>query len=280
MPSPRAVASDGVTLACRDFGGDGPDLVLLHGAGMTQRSLEAVAGLLGDACRVVTYDLRGHGDSTDGQWTFEAALRDLDAVIAAFDLSAPAVAGHSLGGMLALLYGATHPECPGVVNLDGWGLGRPEEHDGIAVSEVEAFHALVRAGRGFTPLGTAVIWMARHLPRARAHATSQAQAQDAALGLDVLAAHRAVRCPVLTVNARGRSPRVNALLVSRAFTQVGQAHREGLRRELAVLARSHPNVTVLDLPDAHHGLIRTHPDLVAVAIRDFLALSAPARPTG
>ncbi|MFE0151158.1 alpha/beta fold hydrolase [Nonomuraea sp. NPDC059007] len=43
----------------------------------------------------------------------------LEAVVKHLGLGNPAVVGHSLGGMLAVLWARRHPECPGIVNLDG-----------------------------------------------------------------------------------------------------------------------------------------------------------------
>ena len=64
----RAVDRDGVRLATRDFGGQGPALVLMHGAGSDQGALEQVARLL-TGFRVVTFDFRGHGQSGVAPWT-------------------------------------------------------------------------------------------------------------------------------------------------------------------------------------------------------------------
>ena len=69
--------------------------------------------------RVITMDLRGHGRSGDGPWSWDAALGDIAAVTVQLELDRPAVVGHSLGGMLAALWGQRHPESPGVVSLDG-----------------------------------------------------------------------------------------------------------------------------------------------------------------
>jgi len=55
-------AHDGVELAVRDHGGDGPDVLFVHGA---QRTLEDWAPVLQHlpAIRAVAFDLRMHGGS-------------------------------------------------------------------------------------------------------------------------------------------------------------------------------------------------------------------------
>ena len=117
--------SGDVEIATRDWSGCGPDLVLLHGAGPDQRSMARLAAALTPYFRVVTYDQRGCGASSAGPWTFATALDDVHAVIDGYRLTNPVVAGHSLGGIVAVGYAGEHLEAPAVVNIDGWGPGRP-----------------------------------------------------------------------------------------------------------------------------------------------------------
>jgi pimeloyl-ACP methyl ester carboxylesterase len=54
-------------------------------------------------------------------WSWDLALSDIAAVVDALGLIRPAVVGHSLGGMIAALWAAAHPDCPLAANLDGHG---------------------------------------------------------------------------------------------------------------------------------------------------------------
>jgi pimeloyl-ACP methyl ester carboxylesterase len=58
-------------------------------------------------------------------------------------LDNPAVVGHSLGGALAIRWAKRHPECPGVVNLDGH--GHPSTYPGLSQSEVDTWQAKLTA---------------------------------------------------------------------------------------------------------------------------------------
>lgn len=112
-------------LAVADHGGDGPDVVLCHGANRTLLDWERLRPHL-TGMRLVSYDLRGHGRSdppADEDYGWAAHLADLDAVTEALALENPRVIGHSLGGMIALCHGQRRPDCPGVVDLDGLGGG-------------------------------------------------------------------------------------------------------------------------------------------------------------
>jgi pimeloyl-[acyl-carrier protein] methyl ester esterase len=90
--------ADGARLAVRAVG-QGPDLVLLHGWGLSGRVWGAALAPLADACRLHVVDLPGHGESRGLALAGldESAERLLDA------LPAGAVwLGWSLGGLLAI----------------------------------------------------------------------------------------------------------------------------------------------------------------------------------
>ena len=91
-----------------------PTVILVHGGpGSFDHSYlkPHFAEMTGQA-QVVYVDLRGHGRSarpaaTD--WSFEACADDLPAFCASLGIERPVVLGHSMGGFVAMLYGARHP---------------------------------------------------------------------------------------------------------------------------------------------------------------------------
>ncbi|MEX2393939.1 MAG: alpha/beta hydrolase [Actinomycetota bacterium] len=112
----------GHRLAARDHGGNGPGVVLIHGLASNLAVWDLVAPhLVGAGFRVVAYDQRHHGLSSDADHDFgsEALVSDLRAVIEAFDLRTPIVVGHSWGASVALHHAAADHDCPGVVCVDG-----------------------------------------------------------------------------------------------------------------------------------------------------------------
>jgi proline iminopeptidase len=99
-----------------------PTVVLLHGGpGSFDHSyLKPEFTRLSDVAQVVYLDLPGHGRSEWGdpaEWSFELcgdAVRDFCDTVGIAD---PVVYGHSLGGLVAMVYAARHPGHPGALVL-------------------------------------------------------------------------------------------------------------------------------------------------------------------
>jgi pimeloyl-ACP methyl ester carboxylesterase len=91
-----------------------PTVVLLHGGpGAYDHSyLKPDFAHLARVAQVVYLDLRYHGRSARGdadEWSFEACADDVCAFCDALGIERPVVLGHSMGGFVAILYGARHP---------------------------------------------------------------------------------------------------------------------------------------------------------------------------
>jgi len=115
---PRATTSDGVDIAY-DVEGNGPPLVLVHGITEDRLLWQPVVDLLKPDFRCISIDLRGHGESgTAADYGALSMAQDLAAVVAAQGpAEAPAVVGHSLGGVVVTVYAVMSP-VRAVVNVD------------------------------------------------------------------------------------------------------------------------------------------------------------------
>ena len=106
----RMISTNGVDLAVR-ITGSGSTIVLVHGSLDDHRVWDRLVPRLSATHRVVTYDRRGHGESTcpPGQGRIKEDVDDLAGVIEAVGGERPLVVGHSYGSSTALLLGAHHP---------------------------------------------------------------------------------------------------------------------------------------------------------------------------
>lgn len=97
-------------LAYREYG-QGTPLVILHGLFGSGRNWQTIARHLADDYRVLTVDLRNHGDSC---WTPTMTIPEMADDLAAFldrvRITEAVVVGHSLGGKAAMWFALTHPQ--------------------------------------------------------------------------------------------------------------------------------------------------------------------------
>jgi pimeloyl-ACP methyl ester carboxylesterase len=116
-------------LHTHDYGGNGPQLVLLHGYARSHTDWDTSAALLTTGHRVLAVDLPGHGNSPDiPSWNIPAVLRRITDTLDALGVPEAVVVGHSLGGLVAVEYARAYPErVRAAVNLDGfwWGADEP-----------------------------------------------------------------------------------------------------------------------------------------------------------
>lgn len=142
----------------------GPTLALIHGWACDRSDFDAVTDHLPEGYRVLAIDLAEHGESrsTRNVWTMEEFARDVAAVLEAESVDTCTVAGHSLGGAVAVEVGRLLPDTVShVVALDAlhylslFPALSEEQTDGMLHMFREDFaggvRALVEAG---SPAGT------------------------------------------------------------------------------------------------------------------------------
>ena len=116
-PTPRRVhrlaTRNGYSLHVEEHGGEHlPPLILIHGSGSDRTQWREAVEDLSHRYRIYAYDLLGHGRSdhvSSAEHTIDASARDLDDVVTLAGLEGLVVAGHSMGGMIAMKWCALHP---------------------------------------------------------------------------------------------------------------------------------------------------------------------------
>ena len=108
-------------LAVTDTGGSGIPVLYCNGQFATQGYWRRVLAELGGGFRHITFDERARGKSKrSADYSFEAAVRDVDAVLAARGVERALVVGWSYGAVVAAHWAQRNPERSlGAVLVDG-----------------------------------------------------------------------------------------------------------------------------------------------------------------
>lgn len=114
----NTISVNGIDLAY-DRRGKGTPLVLIHGFPLDSSSWNEIIPLLEDKFDVILPDLRGFGQSTtvETQYTISDMADDVAGLLDHLGIEKAAVAGHSMGGYIALAFVKKYPN-----RVNGLGL--------------------------------------------------------------------------------------------------------------------------------------------------------------
>lgn len=258
----HVTAPDGVRLAC-DVRGEGPPLVMVHGAGSARWSFDLVRAHIEDRFTVWALDRRGRGDSEDGDgYSLEREFEDVEAVVFEAGGGLPDVFlfGHSYGALVAagaatrvgrleglVLY---EPPMGGVLEDEAW-IGRYEAR--IAAGErAEAVRAFMRDVGGYREeeidtLERTPLWEARLeiAPTAVRELRAEQEFELDSIGLRWL---DRMRCVLL----------------------LGSESPDWARRSTDAFAAAIPGAEVRVLDGHGHGANLSGPELVAAELQRLL----------
>jgi pimeloyl-ACP methyl ester carboxylesterase len=113
-PADRFCESQGLRLHYADWGNDAaPSLILIHGGRDHSRSWDEVARALRPHFHIMAPDLRGHGDSDwakGSSYSLSDYVYDLACLVRSASVHQTAIVGHSMGGMIGLMYAGAYPD--------------------------------------------------------------------------------------------------------------------------------------------------------------------------
>ncbi|MEU5836205.1 alpha/beta hydrolase [Streptomyces diacarni] len=144
------VPVDDTALAVTDSGGDGIPVLYLNGQFATQGYWRQVITDLGPTWRHITFDGRARGKKSgcSADYSFEAAVRDVDAVLAARGVDRALLVGWSYGAVVAAHWAHRHPaRTLGAVLVDG-----AFPYDWLDEAMEQRIRKLFRRMRWFMPL--------------------------------------------------------------------------------------------------------------------------------
>ncbi|MFE1754831.1 alpha/beta fold hydrolase [Streptomyces anandii] len=255
------VPVDDTALAVTDTGGAGLPVVYLNGQFATQGYWRRVIAELGPQWRHITYDERARGKSRrSADYSFEAAVRDVDAVLAARNVDRALVVGWSYGAVVAAHWAGRNPErAVGAVLVDG-----AFPYDWLDDAMEERIRKLFRRMGWFTPLLR---------PTGLTPRMTAAQQAESNIELGRLS-RRSELGPVLdgiTVPTR------YVVASGTSFGSRGD-EQEQIRAGLDAATARNPNIeTAAKVASNHGALLRKDFPAIAGAVREVAALDRGGR---
>ena len=238
--------------------GEGAPVVLAHGGLMSSASWAGVVPALAGQFRVITFDTRGHGRSTNpaGKLGYEMIADDIAALCQTMKLDHPFIGGWSDGGEFALQIGTRHPGLARGLIAGGTSLELGTEK---ARADMRAFFnvgpdARVDFDAFAAGIGAMLLPMMRQAhPNGEAHWQGIVQqSADMWIGYAGLTTEQLqkIDAPVLVI--------------------AGDRDQFVPCEELTRLYRSLPTAELAILPGTDHFVPLTKPDSFARTITDFL----------
>lgn len=255
------VSVDDTALAVTDTGGSGVPVVYLNGQFATQGYWRRVVAELGTDYRHITYDERARGRSRrSADYSFEVAVRDVDAVLAARGVDRALVVGWSYGAFVGAHWASRNPgRAVGAVLVDG-----AQPYDWLTEAIEQRIRKLFKRMSWFMPLLR---------PTGLTPRMSAVQMGNINIELGKLARERELS-PVLdniTVPTR-------YVVASGASLGSKGDEQEQIRASLDAVTARNPNIKISAKVASNHGaILKKDFPAVAEAVREVAGFDCTGR---
>jgi pimeloyl-ACP methyl ester carboxylesterase len=251
------VPVEDTALAVTDTGGPGVPVVYLNGQFATQGYWRRVIADLGAGWRHVSYDERARGrkSKTSADYSFEAAVRDVDAVLAARRVDRALLVGWSYGAFVGAHWASRNPDrTVGAVLVDG-----AQPYDWLTDELEQRMRNMFKRMRVFTwllrPTGLTPRMSADQMAESNIELGRIARVRELGPVLDK------ITVPVRYVLASGAS-----------FGSKGD-EQELIRAGLDPVFQRKPNIQLsAKVPSNHGAILRKDFRAIADAVREVAAL--------
>ena len=166
----RYVEVAGLKLHLQDYGTVGkPVMLCMHGSAAHAHWFDFVASGLTNDYHVLALDQRGHGDSewdrsAEPEYNYDRYAADIHALTEKLDLRDFVLVGHSMGGLVSIVYAATYPGRAKAFIMVDSSVNMPEDRvaamnaigsrEGRSYADLDEFVAMYKvrpAGSSATP---------------------------------------------------------------------------------------------------------------------------------
>ena len=256
------VPVEDTSLAVTDTGGPGTPVVYLNGQFATQGYWRHTLAELGPEWRHITYDERARGKSKrSADYSFEAAVRDVDAVLAARGVDRALLVGWSYGAVVAAHWAGRNPDrTVGAILVDG-----AYPYDWLDDAMEQRIRKLFRRLGWVLPLlrptGLAPRMTAEEQANSNIELGRLSRAHELGPVLD------GITVPVRYVVASGTS-----------FGSRGD-EQERIRAGLAAVTARNANIDSVKVAGNHGAILRKDSSAIAQAVREVAALDGSRRTT-
>jgi len=245
------VERDGVQVFY-EAAGAGSAVLLSHGYGATSQMWKGQVDALKDEYRVITWDMRGHGqtDSPDDPAVYSeaATVDDMAAILREEGVTQAVIGGLSLGGYMSLAFYLKHPEMVRALMLFDTGPGYRNPQARQAWNETAETRAKAFEERGLAAAGGgAEVRVSQH--RSAAGLAKAARGMLAQFDARVIESLADIKAPTLVL--------------------VGAKDQPFLAATDYMTARI-PNATKVVIEDAGHAANIHQPAAFNQAVTDFL----------
>ncbi len=152
------ISRDGVNIYYEDHGSGDTAILLSHGYSATSGMWQGQVAAFKDNFRVITWDMRGHGqsDSPDDPSLYSEShtVEDMTAILDACGVSKAIIGGLSLGGYVSLAFNVSHGDRVKALLLFDTGPGYKKDSAREGWNKMAGQRAITLEKEGLAALGT------------------------------------------------------------------------------------------------------------------------------
>lgn len=224
-------------------------LILLHGALGTSKTLEPLNQALGPDVDTYSFDFTGHGSTSSQFFDLQLLADQLESFITDQQLDQPHIFGYSMGGYVALLLAQSKPELIGDIICLGTKFQWTEEFANKAISGIQADKILEKVPR-----------FAEYLKSLH----GQEQWKDMLNHTADMMKGLPKATPLTTANA--------VSITNKTFLCLGDMEDSVSEEETTAYQAAIPNATFHILPETPHAIQKIDATALANSIKVFLGI--------